>query len=98
MIKKMSMAAGIALGCLLSAQAFACGIKGTAVNSDGSKIDGAATVSPTWNSKKVFPKDGKYRLELDSNACGERITVFLDGRAAGRFKVDGWTTVDLVGA
>lgn len=60
MMKKMSMAAAIALGCLLSAQVFACGIKGTAVNSDGSKIDCTATVSTTWNSKKAFPGYGKY--------------------------------------
>ena len=53
MMKKMSMVAGIALGCLLSAQVLACGIKGTAVNADGSKINGTATVS-TWNSKKPF--------------------------------------------
>ena len=75
---------------------FACGIKGTAVNSDGSKIDGTATVSTTWNSKKAFPRDGKYRLNLGSSACGERITVFLDGREVGCFEVDGWTTVNLV--
>ena len=73
-----------------------CGIKGTAVNSDGSKIDGTATVSTSWNSKKTFPRDGKYRLDLGSSACGERITVFLDGREVGRFKVDGWTTANLV--
>ena len=95
-MKKMSMAAGIALGCLLSAQVFACGIKGTAVNSDGSKINSAATVSTTWNSKVAFPGYGKYRLDLGPNACGERTTVFLDGREIGRFKVDGWITVNLV--
>ena len=96
MMKKMSRAAAIALGCLLSAQVLACGIKGTAVNADGSKINGTATVSTTWNSKVAFPRDGKYRLDLGLNVCGERITVFLDGREVGRFKVDGWTTVNLV--
>ena len=96
MMKKMSMAAGIALGCLLSAQVLACGIKGTAVHPDGSKVNGTSTVSTTWNSKVAFPRDGKYRLELGPNACGERTTVFLDGREVGRFKVDGWTTVNLV--
>ena len=75
MMKKMSMVAGIALGCLLSAQVFACGIKGIAVNADGSKINGAATVSITWNSKEAFPRDGKYRLDLGSSVCGERITA-----------------------
>ena len=95
-MKKMSMVAGMALGCLLSAQVFACGIQGTAVNSDGSKIDGTATVSTTWNSNVAFPREGKYRLELGPNACGERTYVFLDGREVGRFKVDGWTTVNLV--
>ena len=74
MMKKMSMVAGIALGCLLSAQVLACGIKGTAVHPDGSKVNGTSTIS-TWNSKKAFPKDGKYRLDLGSRVCGERITV-----------------------
>ena len=96
MIKKMSMAAVIALGCLLSGQVLACGIKGAAVHPDGSKVNGTSTVSTTWNGKVAFPRDGKYRLELGSNACGERITVFLDGREVGRFKVDGWITVNLV--
>ena len=96
MMKKTGMVVGIALGCLLSGQALACGIQGSAVNSDGSKIDGAATVSTTWNKKEAFPGGGKYRLGLGSSACGERITVLLDGREVGRFKVDGWTTVNLV--
>ena len=95
-MKKMSMVAAMALGCLLSAQVLACGIKGTAVNADGSEINGAATVSTTWNSKKAFPGYGKYRLDLGPRICGERTIVFLDGREIGRFKVDGWTTVNLV--
>ena len=97
-MKKMSMAAGIALGCLLSGQVLACGIQGTAVNADGSKINGAVTVSTTWNSKKAFPREGKYRLDLGSRICGERATVFLDGREVGRFKVGAWITVNLVRA
>ena len=64
---------------LLPSLAFACGIQGTAVNSDGSKIDGSGKISTSWNSNKAFPENGKYSLDLGSSACGEKVTVYLDG-------------------
>ena len=96
MTKKISAIAGIAMGFLLSGQAFACGVKGTAVNSDGSKIDGTSTISTSWNSKKAYPRDGEYRLDLGSRVCGEKITVYLDGNQGRRVRVDGWATVNYV--
>jgi len=75
---------------------YACGVQGTAVNSDGSKINGTATVSTSWNSEKAFPKNGSYSLDLGASACGKRITVYLDGNNRKSIRVDGWTTVDFV--
>lgn len=95
-MKKSITAAGIAIGLLFSAQAFACGIQGSAVNSDGSKIDGTGTVSTSWNSKKSYPKNGSYRLDLGSSVCGETITVYIDGNQGRKVRVDGWTTVNIV--
>ncbi|MFQ3247972.1 MAG: hypothetical protein ACI9SP_004631 [Arenicella sp.] len=80
----------------VSAQTFACGIQGTAVNSDGSKINGSGTVLTSWNSKKAFPKNGEYRLDLGDGVCGEKITVYLnDGGGSQTVRVNGWTTVNL---
>jgi len=80
---------------VISVPAFACGIQGTVVNSDGSKIDGSGTITTSWNSKKAFPKNGKYSLDLGSRVCGEKITVYLnDGAPSQTVRVNGWTTVN----
>jgi len=94
MKKKASVLSGIVAGLLLSGQVFACGIQGTAVNSDGSKIDGSGVISTSWNSKKAYPKNGSYSLDLGSSVCGETITVYLDGNQGKRVTVNGWTTVN----
>ncbi|ACF47376.1 hypothetical protein Paes_2386 (plasmid) [Prosthecochloris aestuarii DSM 271] len=96
MMKKMSVATCVAVGLLLSGQVFACGIQGTAVNSDGSKINGSGVISTSWNSKKAYPKNGSYSLDLGSSVCGEKITVYLDGNQGQRVTVKGWTTVNFV--
>ena len=44
---------------------------------DGSKIDGTATVSTSWNGNKAYPRGGHYRLELGSNPK-QTITVYVD--------------------
>ena len=64
--------------------AFACGIEGTVKWSDGSKSNGSTKVSTSWNSKKAYPKNGKYVLELGSGACGQSMTVYLDGNQGTR--------------
>lgn len=84
------------LGFAVAANTYACGIQGSAVNSDGSKIDGTATVSTSWNGKKAYPRDGWYSLDLGSSVCGNSITVYLDGNNGRRVRVDGWTTVNFV--
>lgn len=81
---------------IISIPSYACGIQGTAVNSDGSKIDGSGTVTTSWNSQKAFPKNGTYSLDLGSRACGEKVTVYLnDGGQSQTVRLDGWTTVNL---
>ena len=74
----------------------ACGIEGRAVNSDGSAINGTGRISTSWNSKKAFPRKGRYRLDLGSSVCGEKITVYLDGNQGQRVRVNGWTRVNFV--
>ena len=78
---------------LLPVQSYACGIQGAAVNSDGSKIDGTGTISTSWNSKKAYPRNGEYRLDLGSSVCGEKVTVYLDGNQSQTIRVDGWVNV-----
>jgi len=95
-MKKALLVSLVVSGLFLGSQAFACGIQGTAVNSDGSKIDGSGTISTSWNSKKAYPKNGKYELDLGSSVCGETITVYLDGNNGKRVTVKGTTTVNLV--
>ena len=92
MMKKIAVIVSL----LVSGQALACGIQGSAVNSDGSKIDGSGTISTSWNSKKSYPKEGSYRLDLGASICGEKVTVYLDGNQGKRVTVNGWTTVNFV--
>ena len=95
-MKKTVLVSVVVSGLFLAAQAFACGIQGTAVNSDGSKINGTGKISTSWNSKKAFPKKGEYSLDLGSSVCGETITVYLDGNNGRKVTVKGWTTVNFV--
>ncbi len=71
----------------VSSQVLACGIEGTAKRTDDSKVDGTATVSTSWNSKKAFPRDGYYTLDLGSSACGESVDVYVNGYSIGRYKI-----------
>jgi len=92
MKKAVLFASLIGLG--MASNGYPCGIQGTAVNSDGSKIDGSGTISTSWNSKKAYPRNGTYNLDLGSSVCGERITVYLDGNDGHEVRVDGWVTVN----
>ena len=95
-MKKALLASLVVSGLFFGSQVFACGIQGTAINSDGSKIDGTGTISTSWNSKKAYPKNGEYSLDLGSSVCGETITVYLDGNNGRKVTVKGWTTVNFV--
>jgi hypothetical protein len=76
----------------------ACGIEGKAKRTDGSKVDGTARVSTSWNNKKAYPHDGYYNLDLGSSVCGENIEVYVNGYSIGRRSIprDGNARVDFV--
>lgn len=57
----------------------ACGIEGTVTWRDGSRSNKSTTVSTSWNSQKAYPSRGRYTLELGSSACGQSMTVYLNG-------------------
>jgi hypothetical protein len=67
---------------------------GSAHRRDGSKIDGTATVSTSWNGNKGYPRNGQYSLELGSNPR-QRITVYVDGNRYTEAYVDGDTRLDI---
>lgn len=95
-MKKSFLATCIAAVLLLSCPTYACGIKGSVVNSDGSRVDGTSAISTSWNSKKAYPRKGTYRLDLGSSVCGKRITVYLDHNQGKTITVNGWVTVNYV--
>ncbi|MDR1489477.1 MAG: hypothetical protein LBS65_03170 [Desulfovibrio sp.] len=76
----------------------ACGIEGKATRTGGSKVDGTARVSTSWNSKDAYPRDGYYNLDLGSGACGENVEVYVNGNSIGRRSIprDGNARVDFV--
>ena len=69
-------------------------IYGTAIRSDGSKVDRTARISTSWNSNTAYPKNGEYSLELGSNPRQE-ITVYVDGMTYKEIYVDGSTRLDI---
>jgi len=74
--------------------AAACSIEGMVTWSDGSKSSGTTVISTSWNSKKAYPKDGFYSLDLGKEACGQKITVYLDGNQPRQVTVTGRTVVN----
>jgi hypothetical protein len=88
-----------AIGVLtLSSQAFACGFEGTAVRKDGSKVDGTARISTSWNGNQAYPRNGRYSLELGNSACGQSMEVYVDGNGIGRYTLpnSGMKRLDVV--
>lgn len=69
-------------------------LHGNAQRRDGSKIDGTATVSTSWNGTKGFPRNGQYSLDLGSNPR-QKITVYVDGMRYSEIHVDGDTRLDI---
>lgn len=72
---------------LTTSPALACGVQGNATRTDGSKVDGTATVSSSWNSTKAYPRGGFYSLDLGSGACGQRVTVYVNGQELGQVRL-----------
>ena len=67
---------------------------GSAHHRDGSRIDGTATISTSWNSNKGFPHKGQYRLDLESNPR-QKITVYVNGSTYAEVHVEGDTPLDI---
>lgn len=67
---------------------------GDAVNSDGSKIDGSARITTSWNNTTAFPRNGRYELCLGSNPR-QTITIYVNGNRYTDIKVDGDTRLDV---
>jgi len=67
-----------------ASSAWACGIEGTVTWGDGSKSDKTTTISTSWNSLKAYPSNGRYTLDLGSDACGASLTVYVDGNQGKR--------------
>ena len=67
---------------------------GSASRRDGSKIDGTATVSTSWNSHKEYPRNGQYSLDLGSNPR-QKITVYVDGSRYAEVYIDGDLRLDI---
>ncbi len=88
----------LAVLALFAQDAAACGIEGKVTWEDGSKSNKTTTISTSWNSKKAFPSNGWYSLDLDSAACGQTITVYLDGNNGKRVTLprSGKARVDFV--
>jgi hypothetical protein len=61
-----------------------CGVEGSVRWRDGSKSNKSTTISTSWNSQKAYPDDGWYSLDLGSSACGQSLTVYLDGNQGTR--------------
>ena len=82
---------------LIGSQSMACGIEGSANRTDGSKVDGTVKISSSWNGNKAYPRDGSYRLDLGSSACGERVTVYVNGYSIGKYSIpsSGFARVDV---
>ena len=70
-------------------------IYGTAVYPDGSKSDGESSISTSWNNKRAYPENGKYRLCLGSNP-EKTITIYVNGSKYKEVYVNGDTRVDIV--
>ncbi len=67
--------------------ALACGFDGPIEWGDGSKATGIRITS-SWNSERAqFPRAGYYFLELGSNACGQKVELYVNGDSMGRYNV-----------
>jgi hypothetical protein len=98
MEKGLILFALAALLLLPGTDAFACGIEGKATRTDGSKVDGTARVSTSWNGNEAYPRGGYYNLDLGGGACGENVKVYVNGNSIGRRSIprDGNARVDFV--
>jgi len=72
---------------LVGGRVFACGLEGSAKRTGGSKVDGTAKITTSWNSNTAYPRNGYYTLDLGSSACGQTVEVYVNGYSIGRYKI-----------
>jgi hypothetical protein len=78
-----------------SLPAFADSLYGSCRRSDGSKVDGTARITTSWNGSYAVPRDGAYRLHL-GGSVKQTITVYVDGSRHTTVFVDGDKRLDIV--
>ena len=96
-MKKIGLIVLLSVFCLMITATYAgeaC-IYGSAVNFAGSKIDGSAKISTSWNDVKAFPRNGEYQLCLGSNPR-KSITIYVNGAKYTTLSVNGNTRLDIV--
>ena len=84
-----------AVVCLLAAQVHADKIYGSIKYKSGSKAGNEVGVSTSWNSKKAYPKNGRYELDFGGKV-GKKISVYVKGSKVGSVVVSGDTRFDIV--
>jgi len=72
----------LSLTLLLPASALADSIYGSCRTKSGEKCTGIHKISTSWNSKKTYPSNGSYSLDL-GGTVKKRITVYCDGSSVG---------------
>ena len=92
-IQALSILIGLSVFAL-AGSAFADSISGKCVTKSGNKCSGGHTISTSWNSKKAFPSNGRYKLDFGKKV-GKRVTVYCDGKKVGSVSVSGSTTFDV---
>ncbi|MBF0554835.1 MAG: hypothetical protein HQK96_09825 [Nitrospirae bacterium] len=87
--------ASVALVLSIGAVSFADSIYGNCYAPSGEKCgDQVHTISADWNSKKAFPKNGRYELNF-GGTVGKTITIYCDGSSVGDVYVHGSTQFDV---
>jgi len=71
-------------------------IYGSAHYRDGSKCDGTATITNSWDSNRAYPKNGQYRLELAYSNPKQKVKVYVNGMSFAEIYVDGDTRLDVI--
>lgn len=74
---------------LPAATASACGVEGSVRYSDGSSPRAQGRVSSSWNGTVAYVSNGRFRLDLGAAACGQQVTVYLNGNQSRRIRLPG---------
>jgi len=92
-IRTLLVTAILSLG--ICSMSVADSLYGSIKYKDGSKADGTAGVSTSWNGKKGYAKNGEYELDFGGKV-ESRITVYVKGTKVGTVFVSGRTRFDII--